>query len=124
MSIEALWAVQFTAFNVGTIQTRVAKSGGVIVIETNRVFGGDTWQWYTGTYDKNPNTGRLTFRIKTGVHFTDGGESIFGGPLQPLNLVGDVQVSPDQQSMTATLTVEGNPSMTMNATLTRIDELP
>jgi len=61
MSIEALWAVQFTAFNMGTTQTRVAKSGGVIVIETGRVFGGDTWQWYTGTYDRNPNTARLIF---------------------------------------------------------------
>jgi len=64
------------------------------------------------------------FRIKTGVHFNDGGQSIFGGPLQSLDLVGDVQVSADQRSMTAKLTVEGNPHMTMIATLTRVAELP
>ena|ERR1035441_10297228 len=126
MSIEALWAVQFTGFTAGAgvSPTRVAKSGGVIVIETGRLFGGDTWQWYTGTYDRDPKTGRLTFHIQTGVHFTQGGESIFGGALQPQKLVGDVQVSADQQTMTAKLTVVGSPHMTMLATLTRVDELP
>jgi hypothetical protein len=44
MNIEALWAVQFTGANAA----RIAKSGGVIVTETDRIFGGDTWMWYTG----------------------------------------------------------------------------
>jgi hypothetical protein len=120
MSIEALWAVKFT----GVQGVRLAKSGGIIVIESNRIFGGDTWQWYTGTYDRDTKTGRLTCRIKTGVHFTDGGQSIFGGPLQAQILVGEIQVSDDLRTMTANLTVEGSPQMKLSATLTRVAELP
>jgi hypothetical protein len=60
MSIEALWAVQFTGYNAGGGQVRAAKSGGVIVVESSRIFGGDSWQWYTGRYDRDIKTGRLT----------------------------------------------------------------
>lgn len=120
MTIEALWAVQF----VGIHGVRQAKSGGVIVIESNRIFGGDSWQWYTGTYDRDIKTGRLAVRMTTGVHYTDGGLSIFGGPLRSLKLVGEVEVSDDQRTATAQLSVEGSPNMTMHATLTRVAELP
>jgi hypothetical protein len=119
MSIEALWAVQFTGVN----GVRMASSGGVIVIETNRIFGGDSWQWYTGNYTREPS-GRLTCRIQTGVYNTQGGQSIFGGPLRPQVLLGDIQVGADQKTMAATLTVEGNPQMKLTATLTRVAELP
>jgi hypothetical protein len=124
MSIEALWALQFTGFNIGAGQIRAAKSGGVIVIESSRIFGGDSWQWYTGSYARDVKTGRLTVRIQTGVHSTDGGESIFGGPPQAQVLVGEIQVSHDQQTATAQLAVEGSPQMTIYANLTRVAELP
>jgi hypothetical protein len=124
MSIEALWALQFTGFNVGGGQIRAAKSGGVIVIETNRIFGGDSWQFYTGSYERDSKTGKLTVRIQTGVHSTDGGSSIFGGPPQVQVLTGVIQVSSDQQTATATLTVEGSPHMSIYANLTRVAELP
>jgi hypothetical protein len=119
MSIEALWAVEFT----GASGFRIAKSGGVIVIETGKIFGGDSWQWYTGTYEQG-GKGKLSVRLQTGVHYTQGGQSIFGGPLRPLVLVGDVQVAPDHQSATANLAVEGVAGMHLSATLTRVAELP
>jgi hypothetical protein len=123
MSIEALWAVQFTGYNTGGGIVRAAKSGGVIVLETGRIFGGDSWQWYTGKYDRNSN-GTYTVTIQTGVHFREGGQSIFGGPLQAQKLVGEVQVSADQRTATALLTVEGMPNMTLSATLTWVAPLP
>jgi hypothetical protein len=119
MSIEALWAVEYTGVN----GVRVAKSGGVIVIETGRIFGGDSWMWYTGNYSSE-GKGRLTVRLNTGVHSTAGGQSIFGGPLQPITLIGDVQIAEDQRSATANLTVEGNPQMKLAATFKRVAELP
>jgi hypothetical protein len=121
MSIEALWAVQFTGVN----GVRRATSGGVIVIETGRIFGGDSSMWYTGKYDRVESAkGRFTVRIQTGVHFTEGFQSIFGGALGAQVLLGDIQVAPDQNSMAAMLTVEGNPQMKLTATLTRVAELP
>jgi len=120
MSIEAVWAVQFSGVNFA----RAASSGGVIIVHGGRVFGGDTWQWYTGTYDRDQKTGQLTFRIKTGVHNTIGGESMFGGPLEPLKLVGNVEISADMRNMYAKLTVEGDPHMRIDAILSRVAEIP
>jgi hypothetical protein len=119
MNIEALWAVQFTGANAA----RIAKSGGVIVTETDRIFGGDTWMWYTGTYHRE-DAGRFAVRIQTGVHNQTGGESIFGGPLRPMVLVGEFQLAKDMQTATANLTVEGQAGMRLTATLTRRAELP
>ena len=119
MNIEALWAVQFTGAN----GVRMAKSGGVIVTETDRIFGGDTWMWYTGSYHRE-GEGRFAVRIQTGVHNQTGGESIFGGPLRAMVLLGEFQVAKDMQTATANLTVEGQPAMKLTATLTRRAELP
>jgi hypothetical protein len=120
MSIEALWAVQFTGAN----GVRFAKSGGVIVLETGRIFGGDTWMWYTGAYKRLTEDGKYSISLQTGIHFTEGGGSIFGGPLKAQRYTGEAQVSADQKSMTAKLTVEGDPQMALNSTLTRVAELP
>jgi hypothetical protein len=119
MSIEALWAVEFTGAN----GARVAQSGGVIVIETGTILGGDSWQWYTGTYTQE-GKGKLAVRLQTGVHYTTGGQSIFGGPLRPMILVGDVHVASDHRSATANLAVEGVTGMHLVATLRRVAELP
>jgi hypothetical protein len=80
MSIEALWAVQFT----GAHGVRLARSGGVIVLEAGRIFGGDSWQWYTGKYDRNPN-GTYTVSIQTGVHFREGGSQSLEVRCKPKN---------------------------------------
>jgi hypothetical protein len=119
MNIEALWAVDFA----GAHGVRLAKSGGVMVLETGRMFGGDTWMWYTGKYERKAD-GTYAVSIQTGVHHTDGGISIFGGQLQAQKLIGEVQVSADLRSMTGRLTVEGSPQKILTATLTRVAELP
>ena len=119
MSIEALWAVQFTGVN----GLRLAKSGGVLVVETGRVFGGDTWQWYVGTYQRIGDR-QYSIQLETGTHNTVGGESIFGGPLRAQKYTGSIQVAEDQQSMSASLVVVGQPTMALTVSLTRVAELP
>ena len=120
MGIEALWAVQFS----GSKFARKQYSGGVMVVDSGKIVGGDTWQWYSGTYDRDTKTGQITCRIRTGTHFEDGGESIFGGPLVPLKLVGNIELSADVRNLYAKLTIEGDPHMRIDAILTRVAELP
>jgi hypothetical protein len=119
MSIEALWSIDFTGVNDDSI----AKSGGVVVFETGRVFGGDTWQLYTGGYSR-ADDGRLKIEIATDVHHMDGGQSIFGGPLRAMQLSGFAQVMADQNAMFVTLEVVGQSKMWLAATLKRVAELP
>ena len=119
MSIEALWAVRFA----GAHGVRVATSAGVIILETGRIFGGDSWTFYTGKYERNPD-GTYKVSIQTGVYNNEGGLDIFGGPLQARRLSGEIRVAEDQRSMTGAVTVDGNPQMIVTASLTRVAELP
>lgn len=47
MSVEALWSVKFGHAGGGEMLDR---NGGIVVLETNRVLGGDTWFAYVGSY--------------------------------------------------------------------------
>ena len=114
MSIEALWAVHFTA---------AIRSAGIIILESGRIFGGDSWTYYTGNYERNPS-GSYKVSIQTGVYNRDGGQDVFGGPLQARKFAGEVTVSADQRSMSAILTVEGAPQMKVTATLSWVAPLP
>ncbi len=44
MSLEALWTIEFQA-------TDDWVNGGVVVLETNRIYGGDSDYFYVGTYE-------------------------------------------------------------------------
>src|SRR5438874_2604832 len=46
-AIEALYVVEFGDVALGGQQYR---NGGVAVLETNRIFGGDSGYYYVGTY--------------------------------------------------------------------------
>lgn len=120
MSIEALWAVKFAGVYGGMA---VARSAGIVILESGRIFGGDSWTYYTGNYERNPN-GTYKVSIQTGVYNREGGQDIFGAALQPRKFEGEVQLSADQRSMSANLTVEGAPQMKVTATLTWVAPLP
>ena len=47
MSVEALWSINFA--------TRSNEGAGVIVLETGRLFGGDSSFCWTGTYELSGN---------------------------------------------------------------------
>ena len=119
MSIEALWSVRFVGVNGASVSE---QSGGVLVLETGRLFGGDTWAFYTGNY--SVENGQVSFRVDVGVHYTDGGESILGGPLVPYSLEGTATVDAAHKRMSATLVVIGQPQMRIAAILDRVAELP
>lgn len=119
MSIEALWAIRFASHLNGTI---IDKSGGVIVLETERLFGGDSGAFYTGRYSLTERD-QVSFTVQTGVH-DNSVPSIFGGPLVPLKFTGTARVSKDQKRMDVRLIVDGQPNLGIVAIMTRVAELP
>lgn len=73
MSVEALYAVRFGHAGAPNLPL----NGGVVVLETGRVFGGDTWFAYTGHYEVAGGT--VTGNIHAVRHFNDpGSESAWG----------------------------------------------
>lgn len=66
--LEALWSVEFQS-NQGYI------GGGVAVLETGRVFGGDSNYFYVGSY--SPDREWLSVDI-TVTHFAGDSTSVFG----------------------------------------------
>jgi hypothetical protein len=53
MSLEALWAVTFGTGQHSSLGAMENIGWGVIVFETNRIFGGDTCFYYVGHFDYN-----------------------------------------------------------------------
>ncbi|MBF0285507.1 MAG: hypothetical protein HQL51_13735 [Magnetococcales bacterium] len=57
MTVEALWTVEYQSRS-GWIM------GGIVVLETNRIFGGDGQYYYTGTYSLNDSNIEGTMTAK------------------------------------------------------------
>jgi hypothetical protein len=119
MSVEALWSITFGSVSGKEIET---VSGGIVVLETERIFGGDTWTYFTGRYEVKGDS--IKIDVQTGVHFTAGGQSIFGGPLTPYRFAGQGRINSDQSQIYVELTVAGSPNKTLAAVLRRVAELP
>jgi hypothetical protein len=102
MTIHGNWTVRFGAV-AGTELRR--ESGGVVTFREGELFGGDAWAYYTGSYSQVGKT--LTLRVDVRIHFTEGGESVLGGPLVPFTLIGQVTVHDDGLKMTGAGHVEG-----------------
>jgi hypothetical protein len=107
----------------GSHGVRINRSAGVVVLETNRIFGGDSWTFYTGRYERRSD-GSYDVSVQTGVYNTEGGQDIMGGPPKARRFIGQVRVADDQKSIAGKLTVEGSPEMLVTVELTRVAELP
>ncbi len=82
MSVEALWSIEFLALawkpNPAeyTHEDMATEGAGVVVLETNRVLGGDTSYTYVGDYEvKNK---RLTAQVRVRRYTTSIPQSVFG----------------------------------------------
>jgi hypothetical protein len=68
--IEALYVVEFGDVAIGG-QTYTYWNGGVAVLETNRIFGGDSGYYYLGNYtikDSQGNRRGSLFRLNQQGH--------------------------------------------------------
>jgi hypothetical protein len=109
--IEALWTVEFvsTEGNIGA---------GVVIFETNRIFGGDVGYYYLGEYETKNN--KMTAKVKV-THYFGPSSSVFGELKEfTIHLSGDIQVP----VMTALGYLEENPKQKMVVRCTRRADLP
>lgn len=116
MSVEALYAVRFGhagAPNFGT-------NGGVVVLETGRLFGGDSWFAYTGTYTLNGGT--VSGQIHVLRHFNqEGTETAWGTQEQEFDLQFTVTLNDGHTEANGSMTKDG---MELGLRLVRVTELP
>lgn len=118
--IEGLWVVRFIA--PGASEGEL--NGGVVVIETGRVFGGDSGYYYVGELGQLHH-GKWPLSLR--VHRHDPQiESVFGD-LEDFILIGHLeQIADDQlgrKIIMATLREESGESV-LNVKMTRVADLP
>ncbi|HVJ40016.1 MAG TPA: GrlR family regulatory protein [Dongiaceae bacterium] len=112
MSLEALWTMQYR--DAGGWQ-----SGGVVVLETGRLFGGDSSFYFIGGY--NMAGDKLT--AKAAVEHYDGSNfSAFGVPLKSFSVEGEF--TRKGNLMEGYFWQPGNPSLRLPILLTRRADLP
>lgn len=110
--IEALWSVQFKS-NLGIF------GSGVVVFETERIFGGDAKFYYLGSFNVGSD-GSVDADVEVN-HYSGDTLSIFGNRKNfKLKVSGMVKVP----EMELVGTVLGEPSLIMRMVLTKIADLP
>ncbi|HLI12817.1 MAG TPA: GrlR family regulatory protein [Alphaproteobacteria bacterium] len=57
-NLEALYVVEF-----GDVLGGVYRNGGVVVLETNRIFGGDSGYYYLGSFTPNGSSISAELRV-------------------------------------------------------------
>jgi hypothetical protein len=118
VSVEGIWGLRFVSLS-GKLP--VPELGGVVIFETGRILGGDSWSYYTGEYQVEGNL--LAFRLNTRVHSAEGGHSVFGGPVRQLSFAGKAFVDEEQAAFGATMVVDHVPDLRLLARLTKIQAI-
>ncbi len=112
MSLEALWTLQFRSA-VGW------QVGGVIVLETGRIFGGDSAYYYIGDYQAQGDA--VTARIAV-EHYEGPLGDAFGTPLKSFTIQGHFQRNGNV--MTGEFWRPQQPAMKLPGRLMRRADLP
>lgn len=118
MTIEGLWTVRFASVAGESVQN---ESAAVVIFSNGRLLGGDTWSYFVGTYHHS-SEGAVDLKVHVKTHFTQHGESVFGGPLVPYTLVGRANVAEEPDKVSAVLRVEGLEGARMVAIMKRVPE--
>ena len=116
--IEGMWAVYFNADNGGA--PGVGPGAGVVVLETGRVFGGDSSYYYTGDYDVAAG-GRVTARIRV-RHYAGPRNNIFGAVQDASLEVSGILLGREQAMMGGH--VVGAPQQRIALGFVRLADLP
>jgi hypothetical protein len=98
--LEALWSVVFL------VPGRDRVNAGVVIIDSGRVYGGDSWYYYTGTY--RTKVGKLTGKMKS-THYA----GPLGSPLMEFRPQGNIEFVESARGRNA----NGNRTITVTGTL-------
>jgi hypothetical protein len=105
MSVEALWTATFQVESPSPVEKW--ENGGVVVLETGQIFGGDSQYYYVGRFELVGN-GELSGQMKV-VHYHGERRSAFGdaGPTFEVEVHGKL-TAPDKMSGVMTRPGFGN----------------
>jgi len=113
MDLEALWSIEF-------ISSLGAFGGGVVVFESNRVFGGDAAYYYVGKYEiKN---GTISGRAAVTYYNTAMPQSSIFGPLRQFDVTMEGPLKFPVMELQGSLA--SNPMMKLSVRLTWREPLP
>ena len=116
MSIEALYAVRFGHAGIPNHPI----NGGVVVLESGRLFGGDSWFAYTGTYSVAGST--VTGQIHAIRHLDQAGtESAWGTQEREFDVQFNVNVNEGATEANGSMSKDGQ---ALTIRLFRVAELP
>lgn len=122
MSVEGMWA--FLSGSAGAPED--LRDGGIVVLETGRVFGGDSAMAYVGTYEVAGS--RITARVRSWTwnkHYAESGmENVFGmtGSVDYHAVLEGERDGDDL--VQGAIYPEGNPEFRLGAVLKKIADLP
>jgi hypothetical protein len=117
MNVEAMWVVKYV--DPSAPGSGMNLAGGVIVLETGRLFGGDSGAYYVGSYKVKDGA----FAFEAHVRFHDPNFSSALG-LRDYWLEGSGHIEPDMQTIPFRGVARGHPQLQLNGALFRIAELP
>lgn len=116
MSLEALWTMQFHN------ASGPDSSAGVVVFESGRIFGGDSCYYYIGTYTVEGMT--IHGRVQSVLFDRHQQCQSVIGPYENLIFQFHGTMIEGRNIIEGTLTVEGDPTRQIRATLARRNDLP
>lgn len=116
--IEGLWVVKFLTPNDPTMEL----NGGVVVVETGKIYGGDSGYFYVGSMEPSSN-GVWNTTITITRHDPDI-ESIFGD-IDTFDLTGQIKRNDKDTTGRPTLIAKlAHNGAQMTAVLYRVADLP
>ena len=119
-SIEALWAVYFDDAHNPYRFLPGMSNAGVVVIETTRLFGGDSQFFYLGSIEVNGTD--VTAQIKV-THFNGPGMTAFGtNTTEPFDV--EIQGSRDGNTINGEMWPSDQPTRRLKIRLQRLADLP
>lgn len=120
MSVEGLWCFQSTSYD----NPNDFRDGGVVVLETNRIFGGDSMMAYVGEYEL---AGDLVHaKVQTwqwNLTYTDA-ENVFGmrAPIPTYTVLAELRR--DGEQLVGTIAPEADPAAKLAIRMLFIQALP
>lgn len=120
MSVEGMWF-----FKSGSVEDPAAlRDGGIVILESGRVFGGDSVMAYLGSYEAQ--NGKLTAKVRSFSwnHDVDG-ETVFGIPTPAdYRVVFEGQTQSGHTSIDGSIWLEDHPDHKLGAMMVKVAELP
>lgn len=119
-SVEGLWLLYIGDVYKNAV-TPGTGSAGVVVLDSQRLYGGDSAFFWTGRFEMgHAGSMRATAKVS---HYNGSKESVFGFPFDEAD-IEMVAVRVDDRVMRATVQIKGHEPASIQALLVLATELP